>query len=73
MVPGGVKNDTDGLHDVNDEAVDSVLNYLPLVAIVIAAIGFQIGLSPITWSYMGEIIQRTLLGQLWSLDSTTYM
>lgn len=64
MVPGGVKNDTDGLHDVNDEAVDSVLNYLPLVAIVIAAIGFQIGLSPITWSYMGEIIQRTLLGQL---------
>ena len=73
MVPGGVKNDTDGLHDVNDEAVDSVLNYLPLVAIVIAAIGFQIGLSPITWSYMGEIIQRTRLGQLWSLDSTTYM
>jgi hypothetical protein len=29
-------------------------NYLPLCAIIIAAIGYHIGLSPITWGYMGK-------------------
>ena len=32
----------------------SFFNYLPLCAIILGAIGYHIGISPITWSYMGE-------------------
>ena len=42
--------DTDGtIHET------SCLGWLPLVAIMFVAVGYHIGLSPITWAYTGKI------------------
>ena len=38
---------------IEDESYN-LISYLPICAIILAAIGYHIGLSPITWSYMGE-------------------
>ena len=37
-----------------DDKSTNFFTYLPLCAIILAAIGYHIGLSPITWSYMGK-------------------
>ena len=39
--------------EIEDERYN-IISYLPICAIILAAIGYHIGLSPITWSYMGE-------------------
>ncbi len=31
---------------------------LPLISVILAAVGYQIGLSPITWSYLGNVISN---------------
>ena len=38
-----------------DKVRDVVLGWLPLTAILLIAIGYQIGLSPIPWSYTGTV------------------
>ena len=30
------------------------IRYLPLISVMVAAIGYQFGLSPIVWSYAGN-------------------
>ena len=39
-----------------EEDKPSFYNYLPLCAIILGAIGYHIGISPITWSYMGKLL-----------------
>ena len=53
------------------EQADPLYNYLPLCAIVLAAIGYHIGLSPITWSYMGKLAYLSLIHWLGSKDVPT--
>ena len=53
------------------EQADPLYNYLPLCAIVLAAIGYHIGLSPITWSYMGTLAYLSLIHWLGSKDVPT--
>ena len=38
---------------IKEDDKPSFFNYLPLCAIILGAIGYHIGISPITWSYMG--------------------
>ena len=43
--------------DINEsDIVDERLGWLPLAAIMFVAIGYHVGLSPITWSYTGNKI-----------------
>ena len=60
---GGIRQDV--------EQADPLYNYLPLCAIVLAAIGYHIGLSPITWSYMGMLAYLSRIHWLGSKDVPT--
>ena len=42
--------------DINGASQEaSCLGWLPLAAIMFVAVGYHIGLSPITWAYTGKI------------------
>lgn len=43
------------IEDDVDKIRDVVFGWLPLTAILLIAIGYQIGLSPIPWSYTGTV------------------
>ena len=44
-----------------DSVIPETLGWLPLVSIILVAVGYHIGLSPIIWSYTGKIPQDILI------------
>ena len=49
------------LEENENDSRHVVLGWLPLVAIMLIAIGYHIGLSPITWSYTGKLRMNVFL------------
>ena len=50
----------DSPSNVNETViVGQSFGWLPLAAIMLVAVGYHIGLSPITWSYTGKLIMKT--------------
>ena len=51
--------DLDETDDVqSNESLQKFFGALPLIGAMLAAIGYQFGLSPIAWSYSGKFHQR---------------
>ncbi len=49
----GISNSTPTVNDAA-EPRSEITGALPLISVMLAAIGYQSGLSPITWSYLGK-------------------
>ena len=52
--------DLDETDEQSNESLQKFLGALPLIGAMLAAIGYQFGLSPIAWSYSGKFHQKYL-------------